>query len=69
MDAVNKNEYVKDIFTRHSHHENLSLIFTTQNYFSMAKNSTSIKEQLSYMVFMKAKLNQRVLATVCSQHK
>lgn len=47
------NQKVEDIFTKHSHHRNMSVIFITQNLFHGNKHMRTISLNASYIVLFK----------------
>ena len=51
----NKIDYLKleEIFTKYSHHKNVSIIFITQNLFHQKKNSRDISLNAHYIVAFK----------------
>ena len=50
MTVSGKDKAVLDIFTTDSHHQNISVIFVTQNIFSKEKNSRTISLNCQYII-------------------
>jgi len=53
MDLVMKSEYVQNLFTRGSHHQNLTIIYLSQNLFSQGKTARTIGLNTHYIILMK----------------
>lgn len=72
MNEVKYNENVKSLFTKHSHHLNISVIFITQNIFSQDKSMRTISLNAHYIVILKSiRLTQQIgiLANQIWPHK
>jgi hypothetical protein len=52
MSEVENNQHLVNIFTRESHHSNISIFFITQNLFSKGKYSRTIALNCQYLIIM-----------------
>ena len=52
MNEVENNQQLVNIFTRESHHSNISIFFITQNLFSKGKYSRTIALNCQYLIVM-----------------
>lgn len=50
MDQCGKEKSILDIFTKFSHHKNISVIYVAQNIFCNGKNSRTISLNCQYMI-------------------
>lgn len=53
MNEANKSKDVSNIFTRKSHHQNLSVIMIVQNIYSKNKFTTDINRNVKYLILFK----------------
>lgn len=53
MEQAGKSLAVKDLFTKHSHHNSISVCFVTQNYYHKSKYTQDISLNCKYMVLFK----------------
>jgi len=67
MRDIAKNSFVTELFTRFAHHENASVIFTSQNYFGLGANGPTILANCNYRVVFADPTDRRILATISSQ--
>ena len=51
MNIVFNHPLMEETFSQNSHHQNLSIIFTTQNYFASSKNRTIIRQTNYKIIF------------------
>lgn len=51
MNVVFNDPFMEETFSQNSHHHNLSIIFTTQNYFASSKNRTIIRQTNYKIIF------------------
>jgi len=51
MDQIFGNQAMEDVFSQNSHHYNISIIFTTQNYFSTSRNLTIVRQTNYKIIF------------------
>lgn len=61
------NEQVVDLFTKHSHHMGLSVIFITQNIFHKGKGMRDISLNSHYIVVYKSPRDRGQFATLARQ--
>jgi hypothetical protein len=59
-----KSQSFEDLLIRHSHHHNLSVIVTTQNYFTRSDRSATLLRQYSYIVAFHARIERTWLVTL-----
>ena len=52
MDEMSNNERMSKLFTKESHHLNLSVIFVVQNFFHQSKNMRNISLNSQYIILM-----------------
>lgn len=52
MGIVSSNLNMQDLFTRESHHYNISVVYITQNVFSQGRASRNIALNLHYLILM-----------------
>jgi len=65
LEAYNKN--VCELFTKGSHHRNLSIILTTQNVFHQGKYARDISLNCKYLVFFKNPRDQSQIVPLARQ--
>lgn len=65
LEAYNKN--VCELFTKGSHHRNLSIILTTQNVFHQGKYARDISLNCKYLVFFKNPRDQSQISPLARQ--
>lgn len=53
MEKAVNDEFVSNLFTKFSHHNNISIIFLTQNIFPKSKFMRNIYLNSSYIILMK----------------
>jgi len=63
-----RTPFMEDLFIQHSHHQNCSVIFTTQNYFESSKNKTIIR-QCNYKVIFQSPSDMVLLRHISCQIK
>lgn len=51
MNLVFNDATMEETFSQNSHHHNLSIIFTSQNYFASSKNRTIIRQTTYKIIF------------------
>jgi hypothetical protein len=61
------NEDVSNIFTKYSHHRNISVIFLTQNLFYKSRHSRTMSLNTHYMVIFKNPRDKLQIATLARQ--
>jgi hypothetical protein len=54
----------QDLLTRHSHHHNISVICTTQNYFTASDVSATLLRQYTHIIVFNAKVERAWLLTL-----
>lgn len=67
MIELKKDERVKNLFTRGSHHLNISVIFLTQNIFSNDSSMRTMSLNCHYTVAMKSIRNRDQILRFCGQ--
>jgi len=65
MDEVTKD--IRHLFTKGSHHANVSGILISQNFYSKGKHSRDILLNIPYIVLMKNPRDQTIIRTIGSQ--
>lgn len=61
MNELKKDEMVKNLFIKESHHSNISVIYITQNIFAQEKSMRTISLNAHYIIIMKGiRLTQQV---------
>ena len=60
MSECSDNPLVSELFTRRSHHENLSIIFITQIFFSEGKERKTFTKNATYLVIFNSPLDQTI---------
>ena len=60
MDECNNNKSISHFFTKRSHHENVSIIFITQNFFSEGKERRTFTKNAKYLVIFNSPLDQTI---------
>lgn len=63
----NVNDDVMDLFTRQSHHKNISVVFLVQNLFYGSKCFRTISINCQYMIILKNPRDKRQLVSLSSQ--
>ena len=53
MQEIGQNSAMSTLFTRQSHHKNLSVIFVVQNFFHQSKRMRDIHLSTNYIIFFK----------------
>ena len=51
MDSL--NEEIMNLFTKYSHHQNISVVYITQNFFQQSKFNRTMSLNTSYIVLFK----------------
>ena len=64
--AVNSS-FINDLMTVHSHHANISIIFTAQNYFSKGQYSKTFQRNYTDTILFDAKLERLALEIISRQ--
>ena len=64
---ANKDKRIVNLFTRGSHHRNLSVIYTVQNLFHQGKGSRSISLNSHYLVLFKNPQDKLQILTLANQ--
>jgi len=54
MSEIKNSKYVIDLFTKGSHHKNISVIFITQNLFHQGSQMRTIGLNCHYLIYMKS---------------
>ena len=67
MNQISKNQQICELFTRGSHHRNLSVIILTQNFFSKGEVKRTISLQLQYIVLFKNPRDKTVINFIARQ--
>ena len=60
-------EIIRDLMTTHSHHGNISLMITSQNYFMQGKYAKSIMRNFSELVIFDSKMQREVVNFISRQ--
>ena len=60
-------DYVDKIFTKFSHHRNISIIYLSQNLFYKSKQNRTMSLNAHYLVIFKSPRDQNQLATLARQ--
>ena len=68
MSSAGKSSTVQDIFTRASHHRNLSVILIMQNIFHKGTHMRDIRVNTTYTVIMKNKNDGRQILSLAQQY-
>ena len=58
MAECSKNPLITDFFTKKSHHENISVIFITQNFFHSGKERVNFTKNATYLAIFNSPLDQ-----------
>ena len=58
MKECGKNQLITDFFTRRSHHENVSIIFITQNLFHEGRERKKFTKNATYLTIFNSPLDQ-----------
>lgn len=64
MMELSRNSFLMQVFTRTSHHENASIICTTQSYFDANK---TIRDQLNYKIVFHDPTSDNVIRSISNQ--
>lgn len=67
MEEAVQNRSVVDLFTKGSHHKNLSVFFMTQNLFNKGKYSRTISLNSQYLILFKNPRDQSQIRHLASQ--
>ena len=67
MDECGNDKTVMDIFAKHSHHRNISVIYITQDLFSNGKFAKTISRNMHYIVAFKNPCDKVGVCTVVLQ--
>ena len=67
MDECGNDKTAMDIFTKHSHHRNISVIYITQDLFPKGKFAKTINRNVHYIVAFKNPCDTIGMRTVLSQ--
>ena len=67
MENAGGGKRIVNLFTRGSHHRNLSVIYFIQNLFHQGKNSRSISLNSHYLVLLKNSRNKLQILTLAKQ--
>lgn len=67
MEKLNKDDIIQSLFTKVSHHLNISVIFVTQNLFSRDKSMRTISLNSHYICVMKSVRLTQQISTLGSQ--
>ena len=67
MDECGNDKTAMDIFTKHSHHRNISVIYITQDLFPKGKFAKTINRNVHYIVAFKNPRDTVGVRTVLSQ--
>lgn len=60
MEECENNKIIANFFTKRSHHENVSIIFITQNFFSHGKERKTFTKNATYFVIFNSPLDQTI---------
>ena len=66
MNSIFADRFMEEMFIQNSHHNSVSIIFTTQNFFSNSKTKTIIR-QCTYKVFFDNPSDRVLLRTISCQ--
>lgn len=66
MHLVYNHPFMEEVFREHSHHFNLSLIFTSQNYFGSSKNQT-IRRNCTYKFIFNDRADKTLMRNISLQ--
>ena len=67
MEEGSNDKRVVDLFTKHCHHRNITLLFLTQDLFPPGKFSKTINRNVHYMIAFKSPRDQMAIRTVLLQ--
>lgn len=67
MNELARNKEVCNVFTKKSHHENISVIFITQNLFHQSKEMRTMSLNSHYIILMKAPRDKQQIMTLGRQ--
>lgn len=67
MDAASQNQEVQNVFTKYTHHRNLSCIYLLQNIFIQGKASRTISLNASYLVLFKSSRDKNQIMLLARQ--
>ena len=67
MDLVVKNEGVQTLFSRGSHHNNVTLIYVNQNFYFQGPKSRTISLNSQYIILFKNKRDKKQILHLASQ--
>lgn len=66
MNSIFADKFMEEMFIQNSHHNSISIIFTSQNFFSSSKSKTIIR-QCTYKVFFDNPSDRVLLRTISCQ--
>lgn len=67
MDASSRNQFVSDLFTKHSHHRNVTVIYLLQDLFPPGKYAKGISRNVHYIVVFKNPRDKVAMRTLLLQ--
>ena len=67
MSQVSNSPHAEELFTVHSHHRNMSIIYLSQNIFYSGKKSKTISLQLHYLVLFRNPRDHSQIVTLSRQ--
>ena len=67
MEEGSNDKRVVNLFTKHCHHRNITLLFLTQDLFPPGKFSKTISRNVHYMIAFKSPRDQTAIRTVLLQ--
>ena len=67
LDAVMNDSSMMKVFTERSHHQNISVIFMTQNIFHQGKTARTISLNTQYMVLFENARDPQQIKTLAKQ--
>ena len=67
MSETTNSKVVSELFTKGSHHRNLSVIVLVQNFFTRGKESRNISLNAQYLVLFKNPRDQSIVTTIGRQ--
>jgi hypothetical protein len=67
MHGVNKHEDISQLFTRGSHHRNLTVIYITQNFYSVGNTRKNLTRNAHYIVVFDNPLDQKIVSCLAQQ--
>ena len=67
MTELGNNKSLTNLFTKGSHHMNISIIFISQNFYHKGPEMTTVKRNCHYLIFMKCPGDKSQIRTIASK--